>query len=176
MNMIAFLILYNKYKKSFGYSLFEKMPISLRLSQSTKKVPSIKEIEGKLCVVENNANEDREEMRKCKENTFFLTALILEIILEELEMTTLNFLDLTSDSVCLILYILWEGTDAGWLNWNSDNVYTLYDISWEVSTLAMTFLIFICLPTFTKKFLEFYSTLFYRCNKKLLSFFNKKFY
>lgn len=76
MNMIAFLLIYKKYKKSFGYSLFEKMSISLRLSQSTRKVPSIKEIEGKLCVVENNANEDREEMRKCKENTFFLTTLI----------------------------------------------------------------------------------------------------
>ena len=66
MNIIAFLLLYEKYKKIFGYSLLHGNCIRLRLVKSSRNVPSIKEIAGKHCVVENNSNEDREEMRRCK--------------------------------------------------------------------------------------------------------------
>jgi hypothetical protein len=73
MNMIAFLLLYEKYKKIFGYSLFHGNCIRVRLVKSSRKMPSIEEIAGKHCAVESNSNEDREEIRRCKKINNFLS-------------------------------------------------------------------------------------------------------
>ena len=102
-----------------------------------------------------------------------LKQYFLEKLIEELELTVTNLIDLSIDAICLLFYMLWQSADSGWISWNADAVYSWYNISWEVSTLTLTFLIFICSPTFRENFFKFYKSLFCRCNKKLLRIYKK---
>ena len=81
-------------------------------------------------------------------------------------MTIVNLLNLSTDAVCLLFYILWESADMGWISWDATIVYGYYSISWEVSTLCEVYLMFIFSPTYRELFCKFYKSAVFNCWKK----------
>ncbi|CAD5226759.1 unnamed protein product [Bursaphelenchus xylophilus] len=77
-------------------------------------------------------------------------------VVDELNLSLLNLIDQMVDAVGVVFYLLFWAGNNDWIEVDITLCMTLYDITWELSTLNQPYIFLLMFPKIRRKFVQFY--------------------